>query len=400
MAAFEGSPKKPWREICICKGTDGVEARGGSSITPTSAGLLAFGGADRNQQAMNDVLLGEIPESGARLRMSNWKTKETSGDVPQPRSGHACVAYGKHLFLFGGIDFAEESTFNDLYVLNLETWVWGYVGEAGVEIEARNSHSLGIISGFNSEGEKVDYLVLYGGASVEKGPLGDTFYAVLPKEESALDEDTFFVTWEECKASPAPRPREMHGTCLYSEAEAEAEGAKSMLVSGGRGLDGVYDDVWELYCEEAGLQWRLRPDLTLDIPRCSHGCGVVQRETGPWLCLTGGFSGDGLSDEVSYLPFNAAYEGSTTTTATPSSSSSSSAASAAEPPWESSKLASLKGGRFGVAACVAPTWLIRAVLDKKNEPPYTGGVPLCIFGGINQTQDFEDVIMVAPPKLD
>jgi hypothetical protein len=29
---------------------------------------------------------------------------------------------------------------------------------------------------------------------------------------------------------------------------------------------------------------------------------------------------------------------------------------------------------------------------------YTGGVPLCIFGGINQEKDFKDVIMVVPPS--
>lgn len=35
-----------------------------------------------------------------------------------PRSGHAVVAYGKFMLLFGGIDFAEEAVFNDLYILD------------------------------------------------------------------------------------------------------------------------------------------------------------------------------------------------------------------------------------------------------------------------------------------
>ncbi len=41
-----------------------------------------------------------------------------TGDVPMPRSGHSVVAYGKYMFLFGGIDFTEEAVFNDLYILN------------------------------------------------------------------------------------------------------------------------------------------------------------------------------------------------------------------------------------------------------------------------------------------
>ena len=34
------------------------------------------------------------------------------------RSGHQTAAYGKYQFLFGGINFAEESVFSDLYILN------------------------------------------------------------------------------------------------------------------------------------------------------------------------------------------------------------------------------------------------------------------------------------------
>jgi hypothetical protein len=60
----------------------------------------------------------------------------------------------------------------------LDTWEWKYVGESGEEISARNSHSLGIVA---SNG--VSYLVVFGGASPELGPLGETFYASLPPPE-------------------------------------------------------------------------------------------------------------------------------------------------------------------------------------------------------------------------
>lgn len=49
---------------------------------------------------------------------SLFATVNATGDVPMPRSGHSVVAYGKYMFLFGGIDFAEEAVFNDLYILN------------------------------------------------------------------------------------------------------------------------------------------------------------------------------------------------------------------------------------------------------------------------------------------
>lgn len=42
----------------------------------------------------------------------------THGDIPTPRSGHAVAGYGRYLFLFGGINFAEEADYNDLYILD------------------------------------------------------------------------------------------------------------------------------------------------------------------------------------------------------------------------------------------------------------------------------------------
>ena len=417
MAAFEDGKGGNWREICISKGLHDAPPRGGSSINATSLGMFIFGGADRNQLAMNDAIVcSTIAVGEPRIRQSSWKTQEfseTEGEIPQPRSGHACVAYGKHLFLFGGIDFAEESTFNDLYVLNMETLVWRYVGEAGAEIEARNSHSLGIIRarGQGEEGD-VDYIVVFGGASVEKGPLGDTFYAPLPKNEADLDEDTFFVTWKELQGTKLPKQREMHGTSGMSTSDNEYA---SMIITGGRFMETVLDDAWELMPAttvaavdaaatetetETGstepLEWRHRPDLMLDIPRCSHGACVTSSSQGHLLCLAGGFSGDGLSNELSYLAFSAASseESIISAAAAPSSSSSSSSSKML---WQSIKLASLEGGRFGVASCVAPDWLAHTVLDKAEEP-YSGSPPLCLFGGINQQKDFKDVILLVPPK--
>lgn len=59
------------------------------------------------------------------------------------------------------------------------SWSWHYVGESGHEVIGRNSHSLAILT---HNGQSV--LVIYGGASPEHGPLGDTLYAYLPPIET------------------------------------------------------------------------------------------------------------------------------------------------------------------------------------------------------------------------
>ena len=90
---------------------------------------------------------------------------------------------------------------------------WKYVGEAGIELKSRNSHSLGIVTvaaatrpgavdgnnttdnttntTSNSVGSSsgvTNYLVVYGGASPEEGPLGDTVYASLPADPASIGE--------------------------------------------------------------------------------------------------------------------------------------------------------------------------------------------------------------------
>ncbi len=75
--------------------------------------VIIFGGADRNQCHYGDIVVSR-PSTGFNV----WEKIETTGDVPMPRSGHSVAAFGRYMLLFGGIDFAEEAVFNDLYSLN------------------------------------------------------------------------------------------------------------------------------------------------------------------------------------------------------------------------------------------------------------------------------------------
>ena len=161
--------------------------RGGASLVASEAhGVVLFGGADRGQGHFNDTAI-------LQKTRREWRRRETKGDVPTPRSGHAAASCGKFMFLFGGIDFAEEAAYNDSYVLNLETLEWKYVGEAGAEIPARNSHSLAIVQGEGEGGRSSRYIVVFGGASPELGVLGETYYAVLPDTEAEIGKPLLWI---------------------------------------------------------------------------------------------------------------------------------------------------------------------------------------------------------------
>lgn len=63
---------------------------------------------------------------------------------------------------------------------------WYYVGESGLEVAARSSHSLGIVHGVASSGERKNYLVIYGGAAPEPGLFSDTIYAEIPSDPNSI----------------------------------------------------------------------------------------------------------------------------------------------------------------------------------------------------------------------
>lgn len=47
-----------------------------------------------------------------------WRELNTSGHLLPPRAGHATVAFGKNLFVFGGFTDAQN-LYNDLYALDV-----------------------------------------------------------------------------------------------------------------------------------------------------------------------------------------------------------------------------------------------------------------------------------------
>ena len=214
--------------------------RGGASIIEVNDKVITFGGVDREQNHLNDCIV---------CQHGKWLKMEEKGDVPTARSGHAVTSYGKFMFLYGGIDFTEEIAYNDLYILDTESMEWKYVGEAGMELKSRNSHSLGIVNvvetestGDSPSSSVNNYLVVYGGASPEEGPMGDTVYALLPSDPASIDITTFFVTWQLLSSTTSktgsPGKREMHGTSSWQG---------NMVIVGGRDEQGnVLSDVWTL----------------------------------------------------------------------------------------------------------------------------------------------------------
>ncbi|EFJ17383.1 hypothetical protein SELMODRAFT_421110 [Selaginella moellendorffii] len=76
---------------------------------------------------------------------NTWGKPDVFGDVPAPREGHSASLIGDNLFVFGGCgkssDPSEEEYYNDLHVLNMNTFVWKKISTTGVSPIPRDSHT-------------------------------------------------------------------------------------------------------------------------------------------------------------------------------------------------------------------------------------------------------------------
>ncbi|GFZ16991.1 Galactose oxidase/kelch repeat superfamily protein [Actinidia rufa] len=72
-------------------------------------------------------------------------TKCERGDRPDAREGHSAARVGKRLFIFGGCgkssDNSDEEFYDDLYILNTETFVWRRAETSGSPPAKRDSHT-------------------------------------------------------------------------------------------------------------------------------------------------------------------------------------------------------------------------------------------------------------------
>ena len=81
--------------------------------------LLIFGGFNK-ELILNEKLFS------LNLNKWNWKVLETTGDKPTPRKSHGAAIINNKMYVFGGFgsDCIKGTHLNDLYVLDLEKWVW------------------------------------------------------------------------------------------------------------------------------------------------------------------------------------------------------------------------------------------------------------------------------------
>jgi hypothetical protein len=197
----------------------------------------------------------------------------------------------------------------DCLPIRTDTKDWSKLRQLGDIPRSRNGHSLTVVQLKLAQDAPISqFLVLFGGAGPETGPLSDSFVAMLPSTGGESDEgNPEMLTWhpavwyteEDVAEGSVPDAREMHAAAKLAEG--------SVIITGGRGATAIFDDAWILspeMDEVVSWKWTRRGDLQLPFPRCSHASAVLGGDR--FLCVVGGFSGEAVLNDVLLFDLKAA----------------------------------------------------------------------------------------------
>ncbi|KAK2989336.1 hypothetical protein RJ640_015047 [Escallonia rubra] len=218
---FCGGPGKRWGHTC--------NAIGGGKL------LYVFGGYGKDNCQTNQVhvfntatrtwsepvMKGALPTP--RDSHSCTTVGDKLGEGPEAREGHSAALIGKRLFIFGGCgkssNSSDEEYFDDVYILNTETWVWKCAGTSGTPPAKRDSHTC---SSWRNK------IIVIGGEDRHDYYLSDVHI---------LDTDT--LVWAKLNVSgQLLPPRAGHTTVAFG---------KNLFVFGGfTDEQNLYDDIYML----------------------------------------------------------------------------------------------------------------------------------------------------------
>jgi len=239
-----------------------------SSCVVLGKRILIFGGFSPEGYWLNDLHVLDTESDDSRYTHM-WYQPETSGQPPSPRAAHSCTLVGRKLFFFGGND--GQTLYDDLHILDTETFHWQKMHPQGLQPLARSGHSALLVK---------DKIVIFGGGGLGGTPMNDVHY---------LDCMGGRLVWSQPSLrGTGPSPRAGHTACVLH--------GNCLLIFGGGYIDKVYNDVHMLNVEKS--QWS-RPADTGDVPcaRTGHSMNTVKS----LIFVFGGCDSSGMMYNDLYL---------------------------------------------------------------------------------------------------
>jgi dynein heavy chain len=168
-----------WSKVPIQYGSDQPLPRWRHSATLfDNTQILVFGGYQSTDHRLNDLWVFDAvgytwsqpnAKHNAEASIACQLTNNEWPNVPPPRAGHSATLIGDLLYVFGGYGGLGYSRrdLDDLYTLNVYTWVWNKVNPKGTGPEKRAGHcacgiekKIYIFGGSNSSTQFQDLFIL------------------------------------------------------------------------------------------------------------------------------------------------------------------------------------------------------------------------------------------------
>ncbi|KAI9468477.1 MAG: hypothetical protein EXX96DRAFT_106804 [Benjaminiella poitrasii] len=151
--------------------------------------------------------------------------KLTKGDIPPPLVGASTTVAGNNLYVFGGRLVSSRQMINDLYILDLNTFVWTHRPSLANAPQARYFHSANLFK---------NQLVIFGGMSYSQQQQQTQAQQQQPglctlDDVCLLDLDT--LNWHYPETQPSlytPQARYAHLTVICSEDKLVVMGGQDM----------------------------------------------------------------------------------------------------------------------------------------------------------------------------
>ena len=144
-------------------------ARSEHAITKIDTNVvMIFGGWTQDGRPHNDLWTLDY-------QSLEWQEAATSGIQPRPRYRHTCEVIGRRFFVLGGSDNGDDdasktrskNVFSGLSVLNLETMCWSHPSIAGPSPFPRSGHASTVVG--------TNFIAIFGGKYSEEVFYNDLF---------------------------------------------------------------------------------------------------------------------------------------------------------------------------------------------------------------------------------
>ncbi|RWS28739.1 kelch domain-containing protein 3-like protein [Leptotrombidium deliense] len=185
-----------------------------------------------------------------------WSQPLVYGLIPNARDGHSSCVVGNSMYVFGGYEDVFDSLSQDLFCLNLETFVWMYVPNRGIPPTCRDFHTASNING---------RMYVFGGRSDMDGP-------VQTSEESYDSNIVYFDTctlqWVVPEVTgEIPEGRRSHSAFVLND---------KLYIFGGYNGD-IKQHYNDLYCFNPAKNSWSRSNIKgqLPCPRRRHCCCLI-----------------------------------------------------------------------------------------------------------------------------